>query len=105
VPGAHAEGQFCRTEFQVLKRFDNGTSLLAVNPITGRTNQIRIHLWELGFSIQGDQRFLPDREGGPVQTHAISDPPLCLHAQEIVFTHPVTGRRVSFSASIPDWAE
>ncbi|MFN7141509.1 MAG: pseudouridine synthase, partial [Limisphaerales bacterium] len=44
-----------RTEFRVLEHLQDGTALLEARPLTGRTNQIRVHLWHLGFPVCGDQ--------------------------------------------------
>jgi UPF0176 protein len=98
-----ADGLSTRTEFEVIRRFVDGTSLLKVRPRTGRTNQIRIHLWELGWPICGDQRYLPQRKLGKFQTGDVADAPLCLHAKRIDFKHPVSGDRMSFEASDVDW--
>ena len=76
------DGLASTTEFTVLSRNDDGTSLLEVQPLTGRTNQIRLHLWDLGFPIVGDPAYLPDGKLGETQTLSINDPPLCLHAWE-----------------------
>ncbi len=102
---AEAEGLSTRTEFRVLKRFGDKTSLLQVRPITGRTNQIRIHLWELGWPILGDQRYLPDLAVGDHRTSAISDGQLYLHAKQIVFTHPLSGKRLKFESFEGEWFE
>jgi len=51
MPGLEA-----RTEFRMLQRDADGTALLEARPITGRTNQIRIHLWHLGFPIIDHRR-------------------------------------------------
>lgn len=92
------------TEFTVLERSGDGTALLLVRPLTGRTNQIRVHLWQLGFPICGEQAYLPGQQLGDTQTHAVGDPPLCLQASQLRFTHPLTGERVEFVAPRPDWA-
>ena len=93
-----------RTNFLVQHRFADGTALLEVRPLTGRTNQIRVHLWQLGWPICSDQVYLPDQQLGDTQTHALHSPPLCLLAQRIEFTHPLTKDVVAFEADFPDWA-
>ena len=97
-------GLEAKTEFRVLRRDADGTALLEARPLTGRTNQIRIHLWHLGFPIVGDAAYLADGEIGETQTLAVGDPPLCLHAWRIAFTHPLTKERVTFEAERPAWA-
>jgi RluA family pseudouridine synthase len=98
------DGAPARTEFQVLDRFADGTSLVEARPITGRTNQIRVHLWHLGWPVQGEQTYLPDQQLGDTQTHSIHDPPLCLHALRISFDHPLTSERTTFECAVPSWA-
>jgi UPF0176 protein len=97
------DGLAARTEFEVLERCADGSSLLLATPVTGRTNQIRIHCAHLGHPVQGDQAY---RIGvAPlVQTAAPGDPPLCLHAWELTFRHPATGADLRFSAPAPAWA-
>ena len=90
-----------RTEFRVVSRHEDGTSLVEARPVTGRTNQIRIHLWWLGYPICGDPAYLPDRLLGESLTPALGEPPLCLHAARLVFNHPLSGERVSFEARQP----
>ena len=99
------QGLAARTEFHVLHRFNDGTCLVRACPITGRTNQIRLHLQHLGLPICGDQAYLPGHKIGETQTHSITDPPLCLHAQRISFVHPITRERVAFESPAPAWAE
>ena len=99
------EGAPAHTEFCVLHRFTDGTSLVEARPITGRTNQIRVHLWHLGWPIQGEQTYLPNQQLGETQTHAIGDPPLCLHAQRLSFDHPLTAKRATFECAAPSWAK
>jgi tRNA pseudouridine32 synthase/23S rRNA pseudouridine746 synthase len=72
---------------------DGGTSLVAVEPLTGRSHQIRVHLAELGCPIVGDRLYAPPAvaEAGP----------LALHAAGLAFDHPGTGARLVFEAPPP----
>lgn len=98
-------GLAARTEFRVLRRFADGTNLLEARPLTGRTNQIRVHLWHLGFPVCGDAIYLPGKQLGRTQTLAVGDPPLCLHAAQIKFLHPLSLEPVKFTAPLPAWAK
>lgn len=98
-------GLEARTEFRVLYRFSDGASLVSVRPITGRTNQIRVHLWHLGWPVLGEQAYLPNQQLGDTQTHKVADPPLCLHARRISLLHPLTKARVAFESPAPSWSE
>jgi RluA family pseudouridine synthase len=98
-------GLAARTEFRVLRRFPDGTNLLEARPLTGRTNQIRVHLWHLGFPVCGDAIYLPDKQLGRTQTLAVGDPPLCLHAARAGFFHPLSLEPVEFNAPLPAWAK
>ncbi|PQO38319.1 sulfurtransferase [Blastopirellula marina] len=98
-------GQSARTDFIVRARLEDGTALLEVSPKTGRTNQIRLHLWHLGFPIVGDPMYQPDGVMQEKQTLGIDEPPMCLHAWEVTFRHPQTAEMVTFQAPPPAWAE
>jgi RluA family pseudouridine synthase len=97
-----AAGQTARTEFTVCRRLADGTTLLEARPLTGRTNQIRVHLWHLGFPVCGDPVYLPGQTLGATQTLHPGDPPLCLHAWQIKFRHPLTHQPAEFTAPPPD---
>lgn len=98
-----AAGLASRTEFRTRVRYTDGTALIEARPLTGRTNQIRIHLWELGLPICGDSSYLADHAIGDMQTQSVGDPPLCLLAHRIEFAHPLSGERLSFASSLPSW--
>lgn len=91
------------TEFEVLDQFADGTALLQVTPKTGRTNQIRVHLWHLGYPIVGDAMYRPDGQLGDTQTHAVDDAPPCLHAWQLTVTHPQLGSPVTYESPQPSW--
>jgi 23S rRNA-/tRNA-specific pseudouridylate synthase len=98
-----ALGDSAATTFKVLQRLLDGTSLLEARPLTGRTNQIRLHCEFLGFPVVGDAAY--GNEGlSPRQTLGVDEPPLCLHAWKLEFSHPVSGEAMSFTAAPPVWA-
>lgn len=105
VPDHTPNGLAARTHFRVKERFDDGTALLEAIPVTGRTNQIRVHLWSMGLPIVGDTGYLPEGEIGTLMTRHPTDPPMCLHAAEIRFRHPIRNEQVVFEASVPAWAK
>ncbi|MBX3420391.1 MAG: sulfurtransferase [Pirellulaceae bacterium] len=102
VPGT---GQLCATRFEVLSRLSDGTSLIAAFPETGRTHQIRVHLWDLHYPIVGDPLYLPDRAHGSNCTLQLNDPPMCLHSKSITLIHPDSGLPATYVAPLPKWAE
>ena len=91
------------THFRVLEKFDDGTALLEVTPKTGRTNQIRAHLWKLDLPICGDPIYLPNQKLGINRSLSLNDPPLRLHAAEVEFIHPLTQELVRFKSPAPAW--
>ncbi|MEK6248769.1 MAG: sulfurtransferase [Planctomycetales bacterium] len=93
-----------RTEFCLLGEFADGTSLIQARPISGRTNQIRLHLWEKGLPICGDPAYLRDGQLGGKQTLSVDDPPLCLHACKIELKHPHSDLPFAVEAPHPQWA-
>jgi RluA family pseudouridine synthase len=93
-----------RTDFTVIERRADGTSLLEASLGTGRTNQIRVHLWQLGHPVVGDPAYLAERRIGGTQTLAPGDPPLQLHAWKLSFQHPVRGELMKFETKRPGWA-
>ena len=99
------EGQTARTDFEVIERRDDGTALLEAKLGTGRTNQIRVHLWNLGLPVVGDPTYLADGKTGDTQTLDPELAPLCLHAWRLSLNHPLSGERLGFETEKPAWAE
>lgn len=98
-------GRSAETKYKVLGYYEREEvrplqvhSLLELKPKTGRTHQIRIHLKHLGHPIVSDE-FYAGRKTARADRKWC--PRLFLHAKEISFTHPKTGKRVSFSADMP----
>ncbi len=100
------DGLEAETHFAVIERFADGTSLVQARPITGRTNQIRVHLWDSGLPIVGDRTYLPQRQLGQNGCKAPDDPPLCLYAWKLSFPNLFSTQPASydFEAEPPAWA-
>lgn len=90
------------TQLTVIARSADGTSLIEARPITGRTNQIRAHLWSCGFPICGDPAYLPDGQLGVNRTLHPDEPPMHLHAASIRFRDS-SGNDRRFETPLPDW--
>jgi 23S rRNA pseudouridine1911/1915/1917 synthase len=82
--------KYAKTAYKTLKRSKN-FSLLELSPFTGRTHQLRVHLAYLGYPILGDIKY---GKGDNFSR-------LALHARELGFAHPVTGKAMYFSSTIP----
>ena len=85
------DGQYSVTHYKVIKEKDD-YSLLDVNIDSGRKNQIRVHLGDIGHHVVGD-----DKYGNP--TNPIKR--LGLHAYELEIKDPYTGKVMKFKAPIP----
>jgi 23S rRNA pseudouridine1911/1915/1917 synthase len=93
-----SRGREAVTHYETVSRFgDKLCSLLRVRIETGRTHQIRVHLSHLGHPIVGDPVY--GRTADP-RLPAPADRQM-LHAAELAFTHPRTGRPLSFSSPLP----
>jgi len=88
-----ALGKLSHTEYTVLKE-TKGLSLLEIHLLTGRKHQIRVHLSEKGHPVVGDKKY---GKGNDVYGT------LALHARSISFTHPVSGKWLTFETAIPDF--
>lgn len=85
-------GKLAITEYERLS-FNSNYSLLKINIKTGRKNQIRVHLNDIGHSIVGDKKY------GNIQNKQVKR--LCLHANYLEFIHPVTNEFLKLESKYP----
>ena len=90
-------GRSAVTRWTVLERLV-GATYVRLAPETGRTHQLRVHLAAVGHPIVGD-RVYGARRGRPAAGPAIARQ--ALHAEEIRFAHPTTGRPLTIRAPLP----
>jgi len=89
-------GRPSRTDWAVEKKFAGKAAFLRCRIHTGRTHQIRVHLKSLGHPVLGDETY------GWKQDPALPVPPrVMLHAEHLVFTHPVSGKVMDLTAPLP----
>ncbi len=84
-------GKPSRTRWRLLGH-EGAYSRVLLEPLTGRTHQLRVHLQALGHPIVGDALYAPP--AGPGER-------LRLHARELAFTHPVTGAPLALAEPAP----
>jgi RluA family pseudouridine synthase len=88
-----AKGKLSHTAYKVIKEAGN-FSLLEINLMTGRKNQIRVHMADKGHPIAGDRKYGKTDDG-----HRR----LALHSKSISFNHPTGGKQMSFETRTPSY--
>lgn len=68
-------------------------SLIKINILTGRKNQIRVHMKDIGHPIVGDKKY--GSKKNPIRR-------MCLHANYIEFIHPFTNNKIELTSNYPD---
>jgi 23S rRNA pseudouridine1911/1915/1917 synthase len=109
-------GKVAETRFTVLERLERAT-LLELEPVTGRTNQLRIHCAHIGHPIVGDEMHgncesriadceseetsfrIEDRQSEIRDSQSAIR--LCLHAWSLAFHHPASGEWMEFTSPLP----
>ncbi len=90
-------GKSAKTKFRVVRRFAAHT-LLELEPLTGRTHQIRIHCHLMGHPVVGDPFYKtsvdPLAEARGIKHHL-------LHASRLIFRHPDGGKEMNLEAKMP----
>ncbi len=102
-----ADGLASHTVFSLLQKFTT-FALLEAELKTGRTHQIRVHLASSGFAIAGDDKygdFALNRALQKAEGVRIAFKRMFLHAHQITFTHPETGKPVTLNAPLPSECE
>lgn len=84
-------GKLAITRYSVSKS-DTNYSLLKINILTGRKNQIRLQLSQSGHPIAGDKKY--GAKSNPIGR-------LALHADRLFFIHPVTGKEIRLKSPLP----
>ena len=82
------------TKYRVRER-RGAFSVLEVEPVTGRTNQIRIHLKAAGHPLVGESLYVFRKD------FALTFKRVALHAARLEFSHPYTGRKLVFESPLP----
>ena len=90
------DGKEAITHFKVLGRYKNKYTLLQINLETGRTHQIRVHLSYIGYPIIGDEVYSNGKNEWNISGQ-------CLHAWKLEFLHPITNKKISLEAEIPEY--
>jgi 23S rRNA pseudouridine1911/1915/1917 synthase len=113
---AEDRGRHATTNYEVLERYEGTGSKAKAQPIasllrlvleTGRTHQIRVHLAHIGHPLLGDMTYGAGFKASGRKLSAEAQAALAalgrqaLHAAELAFVHPVTGKRLRFSSPFP----
>ena len=108
-------GRYAETRFKVLERMAQAT-LVELEPVTGRTNQLRIHCAHIGHPIVGDEMYWNCESrmtnlGSSTEPQSVTQQSsntdtqidrLCLHAARLEFHHPASGEWMEFTSLLPD---
>jgi 23S rRNA pseudouridine1911/1915/1917 synthase len=93
-------GREARTSYRVLERL-RATTLVEAGLHTGRTHQIRVHFQFLGFPLVGDLTYGQRQNRRLEELVSFAAPRVMLHAFQLAFIHPRTGRKAHFEAPLP----
>ncbi|MBP6851233.1 MAG: RluA family pseudouridine synthase [Rhodoferax sp.] len=88
------DGKPSTTRWRVLDRSDPAHTRVELEPVTGRSHQLRVHMLAMGHPILGDPLYL-------LGDSADASDRLLLHACRMAFAHPVTGQAMQFDSLAP----
>lgn len=104
------KGKHAITNYEVIKEFEIA-SLIKLNLKTGRTHQIRVHMYSMGHPVFGDPEYHGKRPHGVQMTTKLKAhinnllelmPRQALHAKVLGFVHPMTGEHIRFETELPE---
>ncbi|MCX5668713.1 MAG: RluA family pseudouridine synthase [Candidatus Omnitrophica bacterium] len=87
------EGKSAFTKYRVIQEKSN-YSVVEISPVTGRTNQIRIHFKNIQHPLVGEDKFAYRKD------FALRFKRVCLEAKELNFKHPITGKDINISIDL-----
>jgi 23S rRNA pseudouridine1911/1915/1917 synthase len=93
-------GREAHTSYRVLERLNSATLVEALLH-TGRTHQIRVHFQHLKHPLVGDDTYGQRQNRRLTELTRYAAPRQLLHAYELGFTHPRTGKKLDFTAPVP----
>ncbi len=94
-------GREAHTSYRVLERL-RGATLAEARLHTGRTHQVRVHFKFLGYPLVGDKTYGHRQNQRLSELTGYEAPRQMLHAFELGFIHPRTGKRIQFEAPVPE---
>jgi 23S rRNA pseudouridine955/2504/2580 synthase len=103
----HPEAKRSQTDFFTLWFLGSRLSWMALEPVTGRTHQLRAHMAEIGHPIIGDGKYGgPDSfnpgDGWGASVGGDISKKMHLHARSITVEHPILKKDMTFTAPLPD---
>jgi 23S rRNA pseudouridine1911/1915/1917 synthase len=98
---AEAGGREAHSSYRVLERWRHAT-WVEVRLHTGRTHQVRVHLWHLGFPVAGDLVYGRRANARLQELAKYVAPRQLLHARRLGLVHPRTKKRMIFEAPLPE---
>jgi 23S rRNA pseudouridine955/2504/2580 synthase len=105
--GEYPDAKRAQTDYFVLWFLGQRLSWMALEPVTGRTHQLRAHMAEIGHPIIGDPKYglsgmQNEGDGWGSQIGGDISRKLHLHARSLTIEHPVTREMMTFTAPLPD---
>lgn len=95
---AAKRARMTKSRLNYLKNHARDYSFVTLYPKTGRTHQIRVHLKSIGHPVVGDSIYAPSKL---LKFDRLWCPRLFLHAKNLEFSHPASGRPIFFDSDLP----